>query len=102
MMQILYVGLIAGCMLFFSKLGITFFFPRWLKGAINLNNFTLLLFDFALGAMAATVIKGVDGTIAMITSITFGTLSLSYIFLKKGAQKVKKLGGEFLCTSARY
>lgn len=98
MMQVLYVGLIAGIMLFISKVGITFFFPKWLKGLINYNNFTLLLFDFGLGAMAATVISKADGTIAMITSITFGTLSLSFIMLKKLFGKAKQVGGEFLCA----
>lgn len=100
MMQVLYVGLIAGVMLFFSKLGITFFFPRWIKGLINYNNFTLLLFDFGLGAMAATVISKADGTIAMITSITFGTLSLSFIMLKKLCSKAKQIGGDLICTYA--
>jgi hypothetical protein len=102
MMQVLWVGIILGTMLFISKFVIILFLPRWIKRTINYNNLTLLLTDFALGALAARTLAIADGTIALGASITFGFLSIVYICTKVGAKKAKKFGGELLCTSARY
>lgn len=102
MMQVVYAGCAIGLILFLGKLGITFFFPRWLKRSINYNNFTLLLFDFGLGALAAKTLSMADGTIALGASATFGLLSIGYCFLKVGCKKVKRIGGDILCASGRY
>ena len=102
MMQVVYAGAILGLIIFISKIGITFFFPRWIKRTINYNNFTLLLFDFILGALAAKTLSIADGTIAMGATATFGLLSIAYIFIKAGCKKAKKLGGELVCVSRQY
>lgn len=101
MMQVIYAGIIAGTIIFFSKLGVCFFFPRWLKRAINYNNFTLLLFDFGLGALAAKTLSMADGTIAMTAAGTFALLSIATCFLKLGAKKASKIGRE-LCLSRTF
>ncbi len=102
MMQVLWVGVILGTMLFISKFVIIFFLPRWIRSFINFNNLTLLMTDIALGMLAAKTLSIADGTIALGASITFGFLSIMYICSKVGVKKAKQFGGELICTSARY
>jgi peptidoglycan/LPS O-acetylase OafA/YrhL len=102
MMQVLYVGIILGTMLFISKFVLIFFLPKWIQRTIGYNNFTLFLTDVALGMLAAKTLSMADGTIALGASITFGFLSIIYICTKVGAKKVKTIGGEFLCASRPY
>ena len=102
MMQVLWVGVILGSMLFVSKFVIIFFLPRWIRKTIGYNNFTLLITDVALGMLAAKTLSTADGTIALGASITFGFLSILYICTKVATKKVKRIGGDLLCTSARY
>jgi len=102
MMQVLYVGLILGTLLFISKVVLIFFLPSWVQRAINYNNFTLLLVDIALGMLAAKTLAIADGTIALGASITFGFLSIVFIISKVIFKKAKRLGGDLICASGRY
>lgn len=80
------IGFIAGFSLFIGKFiiyhMIMSIFPKGFSKWVHNTPFALIVVDFAFAGLAAPIAGMAGGTIAMLTMITFGTLSALYILFR--------------------
>ena len=89
------IGFIAGSCLFLGKFiiyhMIMSLFPKGLSKWIHNTPFALIIVDFCFAGLAAPIAGMAGGTIAMLTMITFGTLSALYILWRVVLSKCSKI-----------
>jgi hypothetical protein len=77
------IGFIAGCAMFAGKWIIyTMFMGLWPKGFrkwVHRTPFVMILIDFGFAGLVSPIVGLAGGTIAMLTLITFGMLSATYL-----------------------
>lgn len=85
------IGFLAGLFLFIGKLIIyqmaMSIFPKSWKAFIYRTPALLILIDFSFAGLASPIVGMAGGTIAMLTMITFGTLSALYILSRLAIHK---------------
>jgi hypothetical protein len=97
MFELMWVGIITGTMLYFSKwVGISLLLPKPAKHFIHNNAFTLGLLDLGLGYLCAKATQMAGGLTALIATATFGFWSMLFITSILAKKKIKSQIGGFI------